>query len=201
MGQNNNIFVLFTLMKLVRQNYFTSFSHKFFMTGHSYNDCDRDFSQIEKKQRTANIIVPADLEEVIRDAKTNNPFEIKWMDQNLLLNFKQLITFFGRPATLQVTKYHWFRYDVATPNQIFTRELHRMVILTSQKSHHPCCTYISSMCFVLQEVWTVHNLVRGQSNGRLTKAYNAPIALAEAKKNDLRRLMEFFCPSTECFTN
>jgi len=99
--KNKNIFALFTLMNLVRQNNFTSFSHKFYMMGHSYIDCDRDYSQIEKKQRTANIIAPADLEKVIRDAKTNNSFEIKWMDLNLLLNFKQLITFFERPATLQ----------------------------------------------------------------------------------------------------
>ena len=48
LGKNKIIFALFTLMNLVRQNYFTSFSHKFFMMGYSYNDCDRDYSQIEK---------------------------------------------------------------------------------------------------------------------------------------------------------
>jgi len=94
------------------------------MTGHSYNDCDRNFSQIEKKQRVSSIMVPENIEHVVREARTNNPFDVKWINQNQFLDFKQLIGFFGRPATLQVTKYHWFRYENRNPNQIFTRQLH-----------------------------------------------------------------------------
>jgi len=56
-------------MKLARQNYFTSFNHKLFYTEHSYNSCDRDFSQNQNKQRVSNILVPSDIEKVIKDPK------------------------------------------------------------------------------------------------------------------------------------
>jgi len=40
----------------------------------------------------------------------------------------------------------------------------------------------------------MHTLRRGNSNGRLTKAYNNRLPLSEAKIEDLRRLMEFLPP-------
>jgi len=92
-GQNNNIFLLLTMMKLVRQKIITSFNHKLFLTGHSYNDCDRDFSQLEKKQRVYTVLIPAELENVIRESRVDNPFNMVWMTQNDFFDFKQLLNF------------------------------------------------------------------------------------------------------------
>jgi len=126
-GQNNNIFLLFTLMKLARQNYFTSFNHKLFYTGHSYNSCDRDFSQVENKQRVSDILVPNDIEKVIKDSRVENVFNVKWMEQHEFLDFKNLLTYFGRPNSLKVTNFLWFHYDIETPQIILTRTTHGTV--------------------------------------------------------------------------
>ena len=45
----------------------------------------------------------------------------------------------------------------------------------------------------------MHDLVRGESNGRLQKAYSAPLPLSEAKVSDLRKLMDFLLPEHRIF--
>jgi len=49
-------------------NYITSFHHKFLLTGHSYNACDRDFPLIEKKKKMKDVLIPDQIKNIIKDA-------------------------------------------------------------------------------------------------------------------------------------
>ena len=66
-GQNNNTIVLSLMMKLVRQGYFSTMEQRFFVTGHSFNDCDRKFGMIEKKKRKTTLEIPSDIVNLVEE--------------------------------------------------------------------------------------------------------------------------------------
>jgi len=126
-GQNNNLMMIEMLMKHQREQYFTIVEQKFFTTGHSFNDCDRNFASMEKVLKKHTLIVPENTNFIIAKARVNNPFTFKWMQREIFLNFKPLTEFLLRPRTLQITKYTWFRMETQIPNTILSRESHHTV--------------------------------------------------------------------------
>jgi len=126
-GQNNNFIVLTMLTCLVRQGIFTNVNHKFFVTGHSYNDCDRDFGNLEVKLRKNSIMVPSDIDEVVVNARSEKPFECYRMPANKFKDFMELSRHYRRPDTLKVTQNLWFQYEAASLQNILTRENHNVV--------------------------------------------------------------------------
>lgn len=51
--------------------------HKFFVSGHSYMDSDKDFGVIEKaKKHTPSVMVPDDWVHIIQNAKQSNKFKV-----------------------------------------------------------------------------------------------------------------------------
>ena len=68
-GQNKNRIILFLFIYLVANGFFEEIEHKFLLSGHSYLPCDRDFAQIEKRKKVTKNFVPADLENMIRQAR------------------------------------------------------------------------------------------------------------------------------------
>jgi len=69
------------LMKLQREGYFTIVEQKFFTTGHSFNDCDINFASVEKVLKKHTLILPDNINIVIAQAHTQNPFTFKWMQR------------------------------------------------------------------------------------------------------------------------
>jgi hypothetical protein len=128
-GQNNNFIVVNLLLMLVWNGYFTSVNQKLFITGHSYNQCDRDFGLIEKRQRKTTLLVPSDIEYIIREARDSNPFDIVWLPQHKFLDFKYMSTLVRRPATLKVTKSLWYQYTNTKRDHIASRANHSQVKL------------------------------------------------------------------------
>lgn len=102
-GQNNNFFLLFCLVTLVRSKIFTKVNQKFFVTGHSFNDCDRDLGPIEKKHSKHPVIGPQDLEEIIGNARIENCFDVKWIKQQNFKDFKYQSSLIRRPNSFKVT--------------------------------------------------------------------------------------------------
>lgn len=76
-GQNRNIKMALMLKKFLSMwNYpeLTSIEQHFYVSGHSYNSCDRSFALIEKqKRKTENIYVPEHWVNVIKQSKKNDP--------------------------------------------------------------------------------------------------------------------------------
>lgn len=98
------------LLSLARKGYFTSVHQKFFFTGHSYNDCDRDFGLLEKEGKSRKIWTPNDISSIIRDARTENPFSVVNVQQPQILNFWKLVDLIRFPTNFRITHYHWFEY-------------------------------------------------------------------------------------------
>ena len=81
-GQNRNINLSCLWLYIVANpNYpFTTIDQKFMMVGHSYLPNDRDFGGIETAQRKQqNVFVPAEWQELVRTARSKNPFSVTEM--------------------------------------------------------------------------------------------------------------------------
>lgn len=126
-GQNNNVILIEMLMRLIRMNYFSHVEQNFFVTGHSFNDCDRHFASIEKVMKKNTIILPTDIEKIILEAQIETPFHVTWMQRENFLDFKNLLAFWTRPRLLQVTKNLWYQIDANAPRNLFSRESHCIV--------------------------------------------------------------------------
>ncbi|KAF6210131.1 hypothetical protein GE061_015887 [Apolygus lucorum] len=73
--QNKNRMVLMTLIWVVAMNYFEKVDLKFLIPGHSYMPRDRDFG-IEKRKKVFKTMMPGEVADMIRDAKTTQPFQV-----------------------------------------------------------------------------------------------------------------------------
>lgn len=94
-GQNRNIFLTIMLKHLLEADlqHVESIEHKFFVSGHSYNSCDRCFGMIERNRKSVeNVYLPSDWYDIIRGAKKNNTaaFSLKEMKREDFLSCKEL---------------------------------------------------------------------------------------------------------------
>lgn len=84
-GQNHSIKMTMLLKKLLTSlENVNTIVREFFISGHSYNSCNRCFGAIEKQRKaTEEIFVPAHWENVVRVAKKRDPkFEVVHMTRN-----------------------------------------------------------------------------------------------------------------------
>lgn len=93
-GQNRNIKMTLLLKKvltsLVNVNTITQ---KFFISGHSYNSCDRCFGIIDKQRKfTQDIFLPKHWENIVCQAKKKDPkFEVIHMTENDFYSSQELL--------------------------------------------------------------------------------------------------------------
>lgn len=80
-GQNRNIKVTLLLKHFLASSHLSSITQKFFVSGHSYNSCDRCFSIIEKAKKLIDVVAtPDDWLKIIKDSKQKQPvFVVKKM--------------------------------------------------------------------------------------------------------------------------
>lgn len=112
-GQNRNIKMSLMLKKfLCMWNHveLTSIEQHFYVSGHSYNSCDRSFALIEKqKQTTESIYIPDHWINIIKQAKKTDPkFVVIEMTKNDFYSsepLEQLVT--NRKKTTTGEKINW----------------------------------------------------------------------------------------------
>lgn len=90
-GQNRNIYMAIFWLYLVENFDVDVIRHKFFVSGHSYNDADKDFGIVEKRKPERGVYLPEQWADVIREAKDHDPFIVTQMKMEDFLNFKQLM--------------------------------------------------------------------------------------------------------------
>lgn len=113
-GQNRNIKTTLMLKKCMDawpHSALTSIEQRFFLSGHSYNSCDRCFGVIEKqKKRTEQILIPQHWINLIAQAKKNEPkFTVVRMEREDFFSSKNLesaIT--NRKKAKNGEKVNWF---------------------------------------------------------------------------------------------
>jgi hypothetical protein len=80
-GQNKNRMVLIMIVFLVLKGYCEIIDLKFLVSGHSYMPCDRDFGVIEKRKRVSKCMVPEEVQEMVKSARLDTPFQVIPMEK------------------------------------------------------------------------------------------------------------------------
>lgn len=122
-GQNRNIKTTMILKKCLDSWPFDgleSIEQRFYLSGHSYNSCDRCFGVIEKqKKSTERILIPKHWENVIAQAKKSEPkFSVIKMEKEDFLSSVQLekaIT--NRKTTMNGEKVNWMNIQKIVNNR------------------------------------------------------------------------------------
>lgn len=114
-GQNRNIKMVMFLKKFLGMSGKRIIEQKFFVSGHSYNSCDRCFSLIEKRKKfVENVYTPNGWINLIQDSKKSEPkFHITVMLPEDFLSsdvLEKLIV--NRKKNLQKLPINWFEFRV-----------------------------------------------------------------------------------------
>lgn len=132
-GQNNNWHVISLFLYLITRNYFTTVEQKFFVGGHSFLPCDRDFALIERRLRTSRVLVPAQLDEVIRCARPSCPFDVYFMVQGDFKDFGVIERNLKKHPKCKITNASCIKLCAGDPANVQMRETHS--VLESWKSY------------------------------------------------------------------
>lgn len=117
-GQNRNIKMNLCLKKMLSDSpTISEITQKFFLSGHSYNSCDRNFGLIEKERRkTCEIFTPKDWMDLVKAAKKSDPkFIVTEMhDEDFVSsqNLKDCVT--NRKKSTENVKINWFNIQTIT---------------------------------------------------------------------------------------
>lgn len=120
-GQNKNRMVLMTLIWVVAMNYFEKVDLKFLVSGHSYMPCDRDFGIIEKRKKVCKTMVPGEVADMIRDAKSTQPFQVVNMGPADFKDIARCSDTFLNTAGLKISTVSWIQISRAEFPTIKTR--------------------------------------------------------------------------------
>lgn len=114
-GQNRNIKLTLLLKKYLcdsfEEKHLLSIQQKFFIPGHSFNNCDRSFAIIEtQKKYTENIFVPDDWVRVISNAKKVDPkFTVTTLNSSDFYSLEILTKLIvNRKTSIDDQKINWF---------------------------------------------------------------------------------------------
>ena len=126
-GQNKNKNIIKFWMYVVQYTHIKSVDHRFFVSGHSFMECDQDFALIEKaKRRLTHIFIPEEWVNFVagvsrkfivvkiqpEDFKSISP-----MDQVTKSNFKGL------------SKMSWLHFKKENPYKLFYKQVYNADIL------------------------------------------------------------------------
>ncbi|CAH1113981.1 unnamed protein product [Psylliodes chrysocephalus] len=88
-GQNKNRVAIFLILFLTSIGLFTEITLKFFVSGHNYLPNDRHFAQIERRRRLKKCFVSEDIQQLIRETKSIQPYKVVNMEPGHFLNLQQ----------------------------------------------------------------------------------------------------------------
>jgi len=97
---------------------------KFFTTGHSFNDCDRKFGMIEKKKRATTLVIPADIQDLIRESSLAIPFTPVAIQQADILDHKTHAKNIRYPSGFRITQHLYYMYSKDNPEHLFSKNSH-----------------------------------------------------------------------------
>lgn len=114
-GQNRNIKMTLLLKKMLTSLVNVStITQKFFISGHSYNSCDRCFGMIDKQRKaTQDMFLPKHWENVVRVAKKNDPkFEVVHMERVDFYSSQKLLDLIvNRKVSSENVKINWHKIE------------------------------------------------------------------------------------------
>lgn len=130
-GQNRNIKMTLLLKKILcRLNNIDIITQNFFISGHSYNSCDRCFAMIENQRKlTTEVYIPRHWFNIVQSAKKKEPkFEVTEMAQNEFISSNDICSLIvNRKITSMNSKISWLNIDTIEnrkhePFKLFLKE-------------------------------------------------------------------------------
>lgn len=113
-GQNKNIKLTMLLKKylhdLIPDHALNSITQKYFVSGHSYNSCDRSFALIEKeRKKSGEVYTPSEWFDLIKRTRKSEPkFEVTMMSGNDFVSSVELQTMIvNQKTSLDGVKLNW----------------------------------------------------------------------------------------------
>jgi len=186
-GQNRNIKVsLFLLYALQKHPTLEIINQKFFIPGHSFDSCDRDFGIIEKsKSKHEEIFMPQKWFEIIAEAKKKKPqFSVHLMKGDMFFSSKTLNeTITNRKISADGEKVswlniRWIQYRKAEPKKLYYK------------------TNISNL-LEFQQIDIAKKEAKGRPNRELPEPellYPNGKGISKEKKKDLLSLLKYVPP-------
>lgn len=117
-GQNRNIKMTLHLKKILTSlGNVNTITQKFFISGHSYNSCDRCFAIIDKQRKsTQDIFLPKHWENIVREAKKKDPkFEVVRMTRDDFYSSEKLLDLIiNRKISTENVKINWHHIESIT---------------------------------------------------------------------------------------
>lgn len=116
-GQNKSKFVVKFWSYIVTNTNIKSVDHKFFIPGHSYSECDQDFSVIENAKKNAtHVFLPEDWHKIV--AKASRKFMVVQMNRN---DFKAITPMdqFMQDKVKGISKMQWLHFERESPFILF----------------------------------------------------------------------------------
>ncbi len=107
---------------LVALDFFNVIDHKFLVSGHSFSVSDRDFAVTEKKAKTFILKTPADVEKLIKEARTVRPFSVFNLEGKPIFNFAERARALFNTTKLQISKLCWFRVQKLDLTVVLTKK-------------------------------------------------------------------------------
>ncbi|KAJ8926657.1 hypothetical protein NQ314_020959 [Rhamnusium bicolor] len=110
-GQNKNKIILMLLIYLVSKGIYEKVEQKFLVSGHSYLTCDRDFTQIEKRNRVVKNYTPENIGKMIAEARYQRPFNVVYMQRKDFKDFQSMADEYLNTTKLQISQVVWIKIE------------------------------------------------------------------------------------------
>ena len=188
-GQNKNNAIIGFFAELHNSGMYDRIDHKFLERGHTYLDNDRDFAQIEKRKKTAQVFVPDDWQYVVEEANQRKPFIATKMLQEDFHDWKSYTEERYRPVLKDTNG-----------DRILLRNIHWMNFGWGEEkgangttmTHHPKEVWVR-YGYSKDEPWKKIEIARpgAQQTTAPTRLYTRPIPLKSSKVKDLEKLSKF----------
>lgn len=190
-GQNKNLTILGMLSDLHLANVYQSIDHIYLERGHTYLENDRDFGIIEKRKQSAEVYIPSQWYQVVREASLKKPFQVVEMQQEDFLDFKGAV---AQRYALQnkdrdgnrvlLREIHWLNFGWGAE---MDREGRKIMV------HHPYEVWMRRS-FSSEEPWIKVRLIKRESSENNIIAsppaqlYHSQIPLKPGKLKDLKKI-------------
>lgn len=189
-GQNKNNAIIGFYADLTKSGMYERIDHKFLERGHTYLENDRDFAQIEKRKKTAEVFVPDDWVHIIKETNLRKPFVATKMRQEDFHDWKSYTEERYKPVLrdndgekVLLRDIHWMNFGWGEEKG----ENEAMAM-----KHHPGEVWVR-FGFRKDEPWKKIKITRPRApqTAAPPRLYTEPIPLKSGKVKDLEKLAKF----------
>lgn len=196
-GQNKNRTVVTLFAELHRRGIYEVLNHRFLIRGHTFLENDIDFSQIEKRKKSACCYLPQDWMKVVEETNQTKPFVVTEIQQNDLRDRGSYLADRYLPITqdhdgnrVKIHDVHWLNFGWGEEQDPATGEI--MMV-------HPPDEVWVRYGFSREEPWKKVKILRTSrlQTGTPGPLYDGPLKVNAAKLKDLQDTASEFVPELQ----